>query len=429
MKRKSVLMNLKVFVACTFLFSASSVSAVENIYLENFRAISNVINENFYKPINFQECADGKTIHAIALCNNEACFEEHIKDAFKRCLDKNSRYVPSQEVERDKQDLGGSFGGVGLELFQDKKTGEIIVIGIIPDGPADGSGIQEGDVIIWVDGKKIQKGMKINDVITWIRGTVGEEVRIYIRRNGIDKKEPFLFKRQNVVIKTVSEDPLPDSAIVNVRVSEFTPGTAAALLKTMKSAEAQGKKGMILDFRNDPGGLLDEAVCVVALFAADKEYTVATLHYRNAKRYFKTGNCEWLPNEFYEQSRPSLSVVLLVNEMSASASEIVAANLQEFGLVIVGSRTYKKGTVQTSFSRWSGIPLGKVWLTVAEYRTGEHDRVVDGVGVQPDVEVTNPKKENVKQDQPIFRSKRRLDFKNDLQLKKALEILQKEIAK
>lgn len=433
MKGKSILRAMSGFVLCLVWFSgSSSVQAAGNIYLENFRAIASVIDMNYYKPIHFQECAGGKTIHAIALCNDEACFAEQITEAFSRCLDKNSRYIPSQKVERERQDIQGAFGGVGLELFQDQKTGEVMIIGIIPGSPADGSGIEEGDVIVQVGEKKIKQDTKVDEVVNWIRGPIGREVALHIRRSGVEGELTFLFERKEVVVQTVLEYETPDSAIGYILLSHFTPGTSAALLEKMESENMQGKKVLVLDLRNDPGGLLQEAVCTVALFAPDKKYTVVTTHYRNVNIPETAGECAWLPRGFFEAPHRVPPMVILVNGHSASASEIVAANLQELGFPVVGDRTYKKGTVQTNFGLWSGVPLGELHLTIAEYRTGKHDRVVDGVGVRPNVVVENPKKNSEKEDteevRPVFRSKRKLDLEHDLQLKKALEILKTKIA-
>lgn len=428
MRAKLVL--LAIFAVFVLLVPASSEPAVENIYKENFFAIANLIDELYYKPIDFQKCAGEKTVNAIVQSKDEAVFAEHLKEAFGRCLDPNSHYVLSWEVERDNQDIQGSFGGVGLELFQDEKTGEIIILGIIPGGPADGSGIQEGDVIVQVDKKKINKETKVNNAVKWIRGPIGTEVMIYIRRTGIAQEFSFSFTRREVVVETVVDYATPDSAIGYVHISQFTPGTSAALLQKMESIEAQEKQEMILDLRNDPGGLLNEAVCAVALFAPNKAYNVVTEYLRNQKSHETAGDCKSLPQGFFEVRRRAMPMVVLVNEQSASAAEIVAANLQELGFIVVGgNHTYKKGTVQMVLPWWYGIPLGGLRLTIAEYRTGERDRVVDGVGVEPNVEVANPEKKDSERGHPIFRSQRKPDFENDFQLKKALEILQKKMVK
>lgn len=427
MRAQRILTTLSTFL---LLISASSAPAEKNIYLENFRVIAKVIDANYYKPIDFQKCAGEKTVSAIAQSKDETVFAEHLKEAMKRCLDPHSRYVSSLDMESDRQDTLGSFGGVGLELFQDEKTGEVMILGIIPGGSADGSGIAEGDIIVQVGEHKLVKETKANDVVKWIRGPVGTEVKIYIRRNGIDLKDPFLFTRREVVVETVVDYATTDSAIGNVHISQFTPGTSVALLQKMESMEAQGKKAMVLDLRNNPGGLLEEAVCAVALFALSKEYSVVTAYHRNAEQFRgKTSRCKSLPQGFYETPRRIMPMVVLVNEQSASAAEIVAANLQELGFTIAGSRTYKKGTVQSNGGWWHQIPFGVLWLTIAEYRTGEHDRVVDGVGVQPDVEVANPEKKDSERGNPPFRSQRKPDFAGDLQLQKAFEILQKQIVK
>ncbi|MBU6414927.1 PDZ domain-containing protein [Patescibacteria group bacterium] len=427
MRAKRILTALFVLL---LLIPVSCVSVGKNIYQENFRAIANIIDEKYYKPIDFQKCAGEKTVHAIAQSKNEEVFAKHLKEAMKRCLDPHSQYILSRDVERDNQDLKGSFGGAGLELFQDEKTGEVMILGIIPGGPADGSGIAEGDIIVQVGEHKLVKETKVDDVVKWIRGPSGTEVKIYVCRNGTDLKDPFLFTRSKVVVETVVDYATPSSAIGYVRISQFTEGTSVKLFQKMKNLEAQGKNAMILDLRNDPGGFLSEAVCTVALFAPGKTYNAVTNYLRNQKSHETAGDCKSLPQGFFEVPRRVMPMVVLVNEQSASAAEIVAANLQELGFTVVGGKhTYKKGTVQMVVPWWYGVSLGGLRLTIAEYRIGKHDRVVDGIGVRSDVEVVNPEKKDAERGHPPFRSRRKPDFAGDLQLQKAFEILQKQIMK
>lgn len=426
MKTKRTLAMLAVLV---LLFPASSAPAVENIYAENFRVIADIIHTNYYKPIDFNACTGVKTIRAIHQCTDEDCFIKNIGDAIKRCLDPNSRYIPSLEVKQEADDIRGNFGGVGLELFQDKKIGEIVVVGVIPGTPADGSGIAEGDVLVRVDAQKIHVKTRIGAVVKWIRGDVGTEVKLYVRRNGVVIKTPFVLKRKIVVVEVVSGGHTPDAGIAYVRLARFTSGSSVHLFQKIKEAKDAGKSAVIFDLRNDPGGLLDEAVCVVSLFVPRGTYVVVTEHLRNAAVPIRAGSCKYFSEDTRTNLRSGLTFIVLVNGNSASASEVVAANLKELGVVVVGSRTYKKGTVQQNFGLWNGLLLGNMHLTTAEYRTGPNDTVVDGVGVEPNVEVLAAGEKGDNRDRPIFRSKQKLDFEHDVQLKKALEILQNEIAK
>jgi carboxyl-terminal processing protease len=280
-------------------------------------------------------------------------------------LDPYSIFIPAAKTEEFDNLLEGSFKGVGIELSQ-MENGDIQVVSPIPNSPALKAGVMAGDIIEKVNGNEI-KGKKIADVQTMIKGPLGSEVRLTVKH--VDGQEVELkMTRQEIVLPTVmgyrrdaknnwdywvSQNP----RIAYVRITQFTNDTFKELKKSLDEVLGQGMQGLILDLRFNPGGRLDQAKQVVNLFISDG-VIVVTKGMHRAEEIARASPDQALPQKF--------KMIVLVNEHSASAAEIVAGSLKDnHRAVILGTRTYGKGSVQEI------IPLeqdeGELKLTVAYY--------------------------------------------------------------
>jgi carboxyl-terminal processing protease len=305
-------------------------------------------------------------------------------------LDPYSIYVPPAKQNEFDNMLEGSFEGVGIELSV-QENGDIQVVSPIPDSPALKAGVMAGDIILRVNGQDI-KGLKIPDVQKLIKGPLNSEVRLTVRH--LDGREVELkMQRQQIVLPTVmgyrrdgndnwdfwvSKDP----KIAYVRITQFTSDTTTELKKAIDQVLPNGMQGLILDLRFNPGGRLDQAKDVVNLFIRNGVIVVTKGLHRPQDVAVATPS-KALPKEF--------PMIVLVNEHSASAAEIVAGSLKDNKrALIVGTRTFGKGSVQEI------IPMqedgGELKLTVAYYylpsgRLVHRKKGATDWGVDPQVNV------------------------------------------
>ncbi len=297
-------------------------------------------------------------------------------------LDPHSSYLDAQSFKYMNEQTKGKFGGLGIEVTME--NGVVKVVSPIDDTPAAKAGLKAGDYITNIDGEQVV-GMTLNDAVDKMRGKIGTKVKLTIRR--INEK-PFdvTLKRQEIKIQSVKNDIKTDD-VAYVRITSFSEDTDKNVEKVVKKAQKEQKdnlKGLIIDVRNNPGGLLDQAVNVSDLFLNQGE--IVSTRSRNEDdtiRYTaKEGDI-----------LNGLPIVVLINEGSASASEIVAGALQDHKrAVILGEKSFGKGSVQTV------IPLdkyGAMRLTTARYYTPS-GRSIQAMGIVPDVEVHPAKVEEVK---------------------------------
>jgi len=307
------------------------------------------------------------------------------KDALKGMLnrlDPHSDYMDEQEFKESQSNISGRFGGLGIEISE--QGGVPKVISPIDGTPASRAGLQPGDLIVAINGESSQ-GMNIDKVVRELRGKPGTKVTITIARGG---KQPFdvTITRSIIQVQTVKSK-LEPNGIGYMRITEFGESTPADLKNAIKklSQEAGGSlKGVVLDLRNDPGGLLTSAVAVAGDFL--KGGRVVTIKGRLA-----TDNQGYSADSRHTLE-PNVPMVVLINGASASASEIVAGALQDRKrATIVGTQSFGKGSVQTI------IPLnghGALRLTTALYYT-PGGRSIQGQGIAPDIVVEAPKDQQI----------------------------------
>jgi len=288
-------------------------------------------------------------------------------------LDPHSNYLNTKNFNDMKVQTRGEFGGLGIEVSME--NGVVKVVSPIDDTPAARAGLKPGDLITHLDGDPVQ-GMTLPEAVEKMRGPVSSEIRLTIRRDG---KDPFDVKLVRATIKIQSvRSHLEGDNIAYIRITTFNEQTDVGLNNAMKNLKQQagGKLlGVVLDLRNDPGGLLDQAVAVADAFL-DKGEIVSTRGRRNedAQRY----------NARPGDIAAGLPVAVLINGGSASASEIVAGALQDHHrAILLGTRSFGKGSVQTI------IPLpghGAMRLTTARYYTPS-GRSIQAKGIEPDIVV------------------------------------------
>lgn len=296
-------------------------------------------------------------------------------------LDPHSSYLDAQSFKYMNEQTKGKFGGLGIEVTMEQ--GVVKVVSPIDDTPASKAGLKPGDYIVNIDGENVM-GMTLNDAVDKMRGKVGTKVKLNIRRLN-EKPFDVTLKREEIKIQSVKNDIKADD-VAYIRITSFSEDVDANVEKAVKKAqkELKGKlKGIVLDVRNNPGGLLDQAVGVSDLFLNQGE--IVSTRSRNEEdtvRYSaKSGDIT-----------DGLPIVVLINDGSASASEIVAGALQDHKrAVILGEKSFGKGSVQTV------VPLGKygaMRLTTARYYTPS-GRSIQAKGIEPDVEVHPAKVEEI----------------------------------
>ncbi|PIS42448.1 MAG: hypothetical protein COT24_03330 [Candidatus Kerfeldbacteria bacterium CG08_land_8_20_14_0_20_40_16] len=291
------------------------------------------------------------------------------------------------------QEISGTFDGIGIEIGI--KKNQLVVIAPLPDSPAEKTGILAGDKIMKIDSVDTNT-ITIDTAVNLIRGKEGTTVNLLIEREGENEPLSFTVTREVIKVQSITWE-IIDSNIAYLKISHFNEDTEKNFQKAINEIILKEPKGIILDLRNNPGGYLDVAIDITGSFV-EKEKIVVIEDYGDGRR-----------TEYKSDDGGSLSnypVVVLVNNGSASASEIMAGALQDYGVAtIVGEQTFGKGSVQelTEFSDGSSLKLSVAkWLTP----TG---RSINEEGIKPDVEV--------KLSEDDYNSDR------DPQLEKAIEIL------
>lgn len=292
-------------------------------------------------------------------------------------LDPHSSFLNLEDLKEMNIHTKGEFGGVGIEITTDMSVAK--VVSAIEDTPAYRAGIKSGDYIVRIDGKSTYS-MKIDEIVKKIRGKVNSPVKLTIYRKGEkDPIEKTVFRRI-IKIKPIKSSRFNDVAYI--KITNFSEKTFADLQTELKKLKTQigekNLKGLVLDLRNNPGGLLDQAIEVSAGFLDKAKVVVSVKGKAGILKEFQTENDQFLI--------PNLPMVVLINEGSASASEIVAGALQDHKrAVIMGSKSFGKGSVQTV------IPLdnnqGAIKMTTALYYTPS-GRSIQAMGIEPDIELS-----------------------------------------
>ena len=307
-------------------------------------------------------------------------------------LDPHSAYLDAEAFRELQVGTQGQFGGLGIEVGME--DGFVKVISPIEDTPAFRAGVKPGDLIVKLDDTPV-KGMTLNDAVKRMRGKPGSQITLTISRKG--EAAPIVVTLTRAVIRVQSvKSKLIEPGYAWVRVSQFQEATTENLVKHLEGLFKQGAvKGLVLDLRNDPGGLLHGAVAISSAFLKPKSLVVSTDgRIEEAKRKFFASPDDYgaraARNDVLKSlpaAAKTVPMVVLVNGGSASASEIVAGALQDHKrAVVIGTQTFGKGSVQTI------MPLGNntaIKLTTARYYTPS-GRSIQAKGITPDIVVEDP---------------------------------------
>ena len=352
------------------------------ISVANVRAATSKDDDaNTYELLNlFGEVMERAKLNYVEEVSDKKLIESAI-NGMLTSLDPHSSYLDADSFNYMSEQTKGKFGGLGIEVTMD--NGLVKVVSPIDDTPAAKAGIKAGDYITNINGETVV-GMSLNDAVSKMRGKVGEKVKLSIRRVN-SKPIELTIKRQEIKIQSVKNE-IKEDSIVYIRISSFTEDVDKSVSEAITKAKKKLKNkllGIVIDVRNNPGGLLDQAVDVSDLFLEKGE--IVSTRSRN-----EADTVKYMANE--GDIAKGLPIVVIINEGSASASEILAGALQDHHrAIILGEKSFGKGSVQTV------IPLrdyGAMRLTTARYYTPS-GRSIQAKGIEPDVEVKPAKIEEL----------------------------------
>jgi carboxyl-terminal processing protease len=296
-----------------------------------------------------------------------------------KALDGNSAFMPPHEFREMQEETRGSFGGIGIRIGME--DGQVIVSEPMEGTPAAKAGLKQGDRIVKIDGQSTQ-GMTLQDAVRRMRGPVGSRVVLSTLRPGATEPQEVSIIRAKIELKTV-ENQVLDGHIGYINVRGFHETTLREMEKAMTRLIQQKVEGLILDLRNNPGGLLSQSVKVCNLFVDEGLVVVST------EGRVRNQNSRFIANGGGQYRH--YPIIVLINAGSASGSEIVAGALQDLQkATLIGTKSYGKGSVQTIFPLQDGSGLR---LTTAHYFTPS-GRSIDHVGITPDIELVNDGKDD-----------------------------------
>lgn len=312
--------------------------------------------------------------------------------------DEYTEYLTEEEVTSIMEDVNGAYVGVGLYITQNVESNEILVIGVIEDSPANKAGILVGDIVKKVDDTEYT-GEQLTQASNKMKGVEGTKVKVTVKRN--DKEIDFDITREKIKFKCVKSEKLENN-VGYIKISSFDGGCASDFEKAYKELETQGIQSLVIDLRNNGGGLVDESLKIAELIVPKGSKMLIT----------KDKN----ENEDISVSKKDpiikMPIAILVNGYTASASEILTAAIREnTDVKVVGTQTYGKGIIQGIFM-FNDQKTG-MKITMQEYFTPNHNKL-HKIGIKPDIELELPEE---------WKGHLNVDRNADNQLNKALEIL------
>lgn len=314
--------------------------------------------------------------------------------------DPHSIYLAPQLYSQLRAETSGSFGGIGV--YMGFKNGGVQVVNVIPDSPGQKAGLQAGDEILAVDGLPVTE-ISPGEVALKIRGEIGTPVELLIHREGSEDKT-YNLTRENIHMRTVAGKML-DDRLAYIKISNFSENTGDEFKSILNDLERDGMKGLILDMRQNPGGVITS--CVEVAQEIVPAGTITSVIQRDGSKEVFTSNLE----------AAKFPIIVLLDKNSASAAELLSGALQDTkAAIVVGETSYGKGSVQTL------IPMAHndgLKLTIARYYT-PNGKCIDGEGITPDVEIKSQPTQH-----PIYDLN--LDATDDPQLAKAEELLSHQV--
>ena len=377
--KKFILITSIFFLIFNLSYSSSSRGNENNIYkkIDLFSEVLDKVKKEYVEDIDQSEVMDA-AINGVL-----------------QSLDPYSAYMSPSMYKEMATETSGEFGGLGIEVSME--AGVVKVISPIDDSPASKAGIKAGDYIVKINNIQVQ-GKSLTEAVELMRGPIGSEINITIRRVGVKKALNFKIKRAVIEVASVKSE-IKNKNIGYIRLTSFNENSSDQVKDKIKIFKKKNIKYYILDLRNNPGGLLSQAIKISDFFL-DKGEIVSTKSKKDSE------NRRWFAKK--GDILDGKTFVVLINYGSASASEIVAGSIKDHKrAILIGERTYGKGSVQ------SIIPLkndGAIRLTVSKYYLPSGDSISD-VGVMPDFEISE-ENENF-----------RINTETDNQLNFAIELL------
>ncbi len=337
-------------------------------------------------------------------------------------LDPHCTLFTPDQLKEFQIETSGEFGGLGIQITK-TKDGKLLIITPIEDTPAYRAGIKPGDIIVKIDGKKVTPDMTLSEAVKLMRGKPGTKITIWIWRKGWAEPKPFTITRAIIKIKSVKYRILPGD-IGYIRFTMFQRTSVDEFKKALEALEKDKKlQGIIVDVRNNPGGLLDSAVAISDFFLPKGKLIVYT-----------KGRIPESIKKYYSLHDPivpmDIPVVMLVNGGTASAAEILTGALRyNDRAIVVGEKTFGKGSVQTLYPLDMGYAIK---ITTAKYYMPNH-KCIDGKGIEPDI-VVKLSKEDIETLKKEFKEmeehpekteeiRKQQEKRIDNQLKRAMEVI------
>lgn len=333
----------------------------------------------------------------IGEIDDEAMVESAIKGYVSGLGDEYTTYYTKEEMEDLMEETEGNYVGIGIYISAYKESNEIVIIKPMEGSPAEEAGLLPGDIITKVDGVEYN-GDTIDEMTNKIKGPEGTKVKVEIKRNG--QTQEIEVERRKILISHIDSKIIEDN-IGYISISDFEGGCAQEFEENYKNLEEQGIESLIIDIRNNGGGLVDEAIAILELITNKGSTLLITTDKNEAEEVTKSEKDPII----------NMPIVVLVNEYSASASEIMAGALKDNNkATLVGTTTYGKGVIQKVYPLTDGSGLK---MTTNEYFTPNHNKI-NKIGIDPDEEIDLPEEIKYKTD---------ITEEEDTQLQKAIEIL------
>lgn len=320
----------------------------------------NLVKQNYYQDVDTDKLVDGA-----------------IEGMMNALDDPFSSYMGKQTAQDFTQEIQGSFSGIGAEVSLE--NGKVTVMSPIKGSPAEKAGIRAKDILLSVDGESLE-GLSLNDAVAKIRGPKGSVVKVMVQRSGSAEPIEFSIKRDDIALETVNAS-MTDDKIGLIEITEFSMNTADRFKTELTKLESQGMKGLVIDVRNNPGGVLSVVVDMADQLVPKGKVIVQVEN--------KAGQREQTVSKGAGTTVKSYPIVVLTNKGSASASEILAGALQESaGAKLIGEVTYGKGTVQQSYENEFGDG-SLLKITMAKWLT-PNGEWIHKKGIKPDIPVNQP---------------------------------------
>ncbi|MFA1711051.1 S41 family peptidase [Peribacillus frigoritolerans] len=323
---------------------------------EKLYSTYDTIKDNYYEEIDEEKLVDGA-----------------INGMIKSLDDPYSAYMDKKEASSFHESISSSFEGIGAEIQE--QDGQIMVVSPIKGSPAEKAGVKPNDIILSVDGKSVE-GLSSSEAVLKIRGEKGTKVDLSISRAGESEPIKLTIKRDTIPIETVYAEML-DDGVAKIQVTSFSEHTVQELKTALEEMSKKDMKGLVLDLRGNPGGLLDQAIEMASLFIPNGEVVLQVEERSGKKDVYKSEN----------DGELKIPVVVLIDDGSASASEIVAAAVSESAdIPLIGVKSFGKGTVQTAQDFEDGSNFK---YTAAKWLTPEGNWI-HKKGIKPDITVKLP---------------------------------------